>query len=182
MGRNTKKTFRHVAFGLGLAALLSGGTALAQAPTPPANPLDNIPEAMPFNIPYGAPVTAEQARTVIAAGVAEAKKRNWALIFTVMDSGGNLVAFERMDGAMLASIPISQKKALASVQLRRETKVAEAAIQAGNNYLITIDQLIGSRGGIPLVLDGKIIGSIGVSGGTGSQDEVAAKAAAAALK
>ena len=173
---------RSMALGAGLAALLCGGTALAQAPTPPANPLDNIPEAMPFNVPYGAPITAEQARAVIAAGVAEAKKRNWALIFTVLDSGGNLVAFERMDGAQIGSIPISQKKALAAVQLRRETKLLEAAIQAGNNYLLSIDQIIGSRGGIPLVLDGKIIGSIGVSGGTGSQDEVAAKAGVAALK
>lgn len=173
---------RHMAFGLSLAAVLCGGTAFAQAPTPPANPLDNIPENMPFNMPYGAPVTAEQARTVIAAGVAEAKKRNWAFVFTVMDSGGNLVAFERMDGAMLASIPISQKKALAAVQFRRETRVAEANIQAGNMFVLTIDQIIGARGGIPLVLDGKIVGSIGVSGGTGSQDEVAAKAGVAALK
>ena len=175
-------TFRSMTLGVGLVALLCAGVALAQAPTAPANPLDNIPEAMPFNIPYGAPITAEQARMVIAAGVAEAKKRNWTLIFTVMDSGGNLMAFERMDGAMLASIPISQKKALAAVQFRRETKVAEGNIQAGNNNLLSIEQIIGSRGGIPLVLDGKIIGSIGVSGGTGSQDEVAAKAGVAALK
>lgn len=175
-------TIRSFAYGVAMAGLLCGGTALAQAPTPPANPLDNIPEAMPFNVPYGAPISAEQARTVIAAGVAEAKKRNWALIFTVLDSGGNLVAFERMDGAQLGSIPISQKKALAAVQLRRETKILEGAIQAGNTYLLSIDQIIGSRGGIPLVLDGKIIGSIGVSGGTGSQDEVAAKAGVAALK
>ena len=129
-------TFRSMTLGVGLVALLCAGVALAQAPTAPANPLDNIPEAMPFNIPYGAPITAEQARMVIAAGVAEAKKRNWTLIFTVMDSGGNLMAFERMDGAQLGSIPISQKKALAAVQLRRETKLLETAIQNGNNYRV----------------------------------------------
>jgi len=163
-----------------LAAAIAG-TAQAQT-TPAPNPLDNIPENLAFNIPYGAPVTAEQARAVIAAGVAEAKKRNWPMNIAVLDSGGNLVMFERMDGAQLASIAIAQKKALTSVQLRRETKAFEGAIQNGFNYILSIEQIIAARGGIPLVLDGKIVGAIGVSGGSGSQDEVVAKAAVAALK
>lgn len=170
---------KHTLLAIMLAAAVAG-TAWAQAPAP--NPLDNITENLAFNIPYGAPVTADQARAVIAAGAAEAKKRNWPMAIAVLDSGGNLVMFERMDGAQLAAIPIAQKKALASVQLRRETKVAEGNIQAGNLYLLTLDQIVALRGGIPLVLDGKVIGAIGVSGGTGAQDEVVAKAAIAALK
>lgn len=82
----------------------------------------------------------------------------------------------------MAAIPIAHKNTLASVQLRRETKVAEGNIQAGNLFLLTLDQIVALRGGIPLVLDGKVIGAIGVSGGTGAQDEVVAKAAIAALK
>jgi glc operon protein GlcG len=101
----------------------------------------------------------------------------------VVDSGGNLVAFERMDGAQLASIEISQHKARAAARFRRETKLFENAINLSNvNSLITLDGVIGSRGGIPLVEGGKLIGAIGVSGGTGSQDEVIAKAGAALIK
>ena len=97
--------------------------------------------------------------------------------------GANLVAFQRMDGAQLASIQISEHKARASATFRRETKVFENAIQVNNMpYVATLDGTIGSRGGIPLVEDGKLIGAIGCSGGTGSQDEVVCKAGAATIK
>ena len=89
----------------------------------------------------------------------------------VVDSGGNLVAFQRMDGAMLASIQIAEHKARAAAIFRRETKVFENAIQVnGFNYLMTLDGFIASRGGIPLIDGGKLIGAIGCSGGTDSQD------------
>jgi uncharacterized protein GlcG (DUF336 family) len=165
----------------GLAAgaiLLMAGAANAQAP----NPLDAVPDAMPFNVPYGAPITAERAQAIIAAAVAEAKKRNWPMNVSVVDSGGNLVAFERMDGAQLASISISQHKARTAAKYRRETKVFENGVQSGFNYVITLDDVVASRGGIPLVEGGKLIGAIGCSGGTGSQDEVIAKAGAALVK
>ena len=152
--------------------------AQAQAP----NPLDLVPEKMPFDVPYGAPISLDRAEAAIAATVAEAKKRDWKLNIAVMDSGGNLVAFQRMDGAQLGSIQISQAKAHASAILRRETKVFESGIQAGNNYLITLPGVIASRGGIPLVEGGKLIGAIGCSGATGSQDEVACKVGAATVK
>jgi uncharacterized protein GlcG (DUF336 family) len=164
-----------------LAAALFVGAAQAQQP-PAANPLDNIPDNMPFNVPYGAPISAERAHAVMQAADAEAKKRGWPMNISIMDSGGNLVAFERMDGAQLASIAISQHKARTAVKFRRETKALEAGIQGGNNYLITLDDVVASRGGIPLVEGGKMIGAIGVSGGTGSQDEVVAKAGAAVIK
>jgi glc operon protein GlcG len=165
--------------------LLAATTSYAQqpAPTPPPNPLDNVPEKMPFDVPYGAPIGADRAQAAIAATVAEAKKRDWKLVITVVDSGGNLVAFQRMDGAQLASIQISEHKARAAATFRRETKVFENGIQQnGFNYLITLDGVIGSRGGIPLVEGGKLIGAIGCSGGTGSQDEVACKVGAATIK
>jgi len=164
------------------AGLIATGAARAQQ-TPPPNPLDNVPEKMPFDVPYGAPISLERAQAAIAAAVAEAKKRDWKLNVAVVDSGGNVVAFARMDGAQLASIQISEHKARAANQFRRETKVFENGIQQNNlNYLITLDGVIASRGGIPLVESGKIVGAIGCSGGTGSQDEVGCKAGAATVK
>jgi uncharacterized protein GlcG (DUF336 family) len=164
------------------AALLCANPICAQQ-APPANPLDAVPEKMPFDVPYGAPISLERAQAAIAATVAEAKKHDWKLNVAVVDSGGNLVAFQRMDGAQLASIQISEHKARASATYRRETKVFESGIQLNNfNYLITLDGVIASRGGIPLVEGGKIIGAIGCSGGTGSQDEVACKVGAATIK
>jgi len=159
------------------SAALAAGTGLAQQP----NPLDNVPEKMPFDIPYGAPIALERAEAAIAAAVAESKKRDWKMNVAVVDSGGNLVAFQRMDGAQLASVKIAIHKARAASQFRRETKVFEGGIQSGLNYLITLDGVIGSRGGILLMDGGKLIGAIGCSGGTGSQDEVACKAGAAAV-
>jgi glc operon protein GlcG len=99
-----------------------------------------------------------------------------------VDSGANLVSFKRMDGAQLASLDIANHKARAAAKFRRETKAFEAGVQSGLNYLITLDDLVASRGGIPLAEGGKIIGAIGCSGGTGSQDEVVARAGVAALK
>ena len=154
----------------------------AQQPAP-ANPLDVVPEKMPFDIPYGPPIPLERAATVIAATVAEAKRHDWKLNVAVVDSGGNLVAFQRMDGAQLGSIQIAEHKARAAATFRRETKAFENAIQVnGSNYVMTLDGVIGSRGGIPLIDGGRLIGAIGCSGATGSQDEVACKAGVAALK
>ncbi len=82
------------------AALLMTGESQAQQP----NPLDAVPDIMPFDVPYGAPISLDRADAAIAAVVAEAKKRNWKMNVAVLDSGGNLVAFKRMDGAQLASI------------------------------------------------------------------------------
>jgi glc operon protein GlcG len=82
------------------ATLFVAGETRAQAPPP--NPLDAVPEKMPFDLPYGAPISLERAEAAVAAAVAEAKKHNWKLCVAVVDSGGNLVAFQRMDGAQLA--------------------------------------------------------------------------------
>jgi glc operon protein GlcG len=147
-----------------------------------SNPLDVIPNEIPFDVPYGRPISLGQAQAVIHAAVAEARKRNWKMNIAVADSGGNLVAFQRMDGAMLASIPIAQHKARAAVTFRRPTKVFEDGINLMHlNYLLAFDGIIASRGGIPLIDQGNIIGAIGCSGGTDSQDEVVGKAGAAVI-
>lgn len=155
--------------------------AFAQQPQP-TNPLDAVPEKMPFDVPYGAPISAEKALVVLVAADAESKKHGWKMNIAVVDSGGNLVAFLRENGAQLASIKISEHKATAAAMFRRETKLFETGIQNGLNYIITLDGVIGSRGGIPIIDNGQLVGAIGVSGGTGSQDEVVSKAGAAAYK
>jgi uncharacterized protein GlcG (DUF336 family) len=159
-------------------ALAMAAGAFAQQP----NPMDNVPDKMPFDIPYGAPISLDRAQAAINAAVAESKKRGWKLNVAMVDSGGRLVAFARMDGAALASIAIAEHKARTAAMFRRETKAFEAGIQAGNNYLMTLDDVIASRGGIPINVNGQIIGAIGCSGGTGSQDEVVCKAGAEAVK
>ena len=163
------------------AAAMLAAFALAAAAQQP-NPMDVVPDKMPNDIPYGAPIALDHAQAAINAAVAESKKRGWKLNVAVMDSGGNLVAFARMDGAQLASIAISEHKARVAVKFRRETKAIEGGVQSGLNYLLTLDDVIASRGGIPLIEGGKIIGAIGCSGGTGSQDEVVCKAGAATIK
>jgi uncharacterized protein GlcG (DUF336 family) len=157
--------------------------AAAPAPAPaPANPLDAIPDKMPFNLPYGAPISLQSAQAAVQAAVAEASKRGWPINIAVVDSGANLVTFVRMDGAQLASIAISEHKARAAVKFRRATRLFEDAVQkSGFNYSLTLDDIVASRGGIPLVADGRIIGGIGCSGGTGSQDEVVCTAGAASV-
>ncbi len=146
------------------------------------NPLDLVPETIPFDVPYGPPISLERAQAAINAVVAEAKKRDWKMNVAVVDSGGNLVAFQRMDGAMLASIQIAEHKARAAATFRRETKVFENGIQGSNlNYLMTLDGIVASRGGIPLIEHGKLIGAIGCSGGTDSQDEIVCRAGAAVI-
>src|SRR4051794_40088656 len=146
------------------------------------NPLDAVPDEMPFDVPYGPAISLDRAEAVIHAAVAEARKRNWKMNVAVADSGGNLVAFERMDGAMLASIQIAMHKARAAATFRRPTKVFEVGVNMMHlNYLLAFDGVIASRGGIPLIEDGRIIGAVGCSGGADSQDEVVSSAGAAVI-
>ena len=153
-----------------------------EAPLAASNPLDAIPDEMPFDVPYGNPISLDRALAVIHAAVAEAKKRKWKMNVAVSDSGGNLVAFQRMDGAMLASIQIAEHKARAAATFRRPTRIFEDGINLMKlNYLLAFDGVIASRGGIPLIEHGAIIGAIGCSGGTDSQDEVISNAGAAVI-
>jgi glc operon protein GlcG len=155
----------------------AAGATRAPQPTE-ANPLDFVPDKIPFDTPYGPPISLDRAQAIIHAAVTEAKKRNWKMNVAVVDSGGNLVAFQRMDGAMLASIQIAEHKARAAATFRRETKQFEDGIQLMHlNYLLAFDGIIASRGGIPLIEQGAIIGGIGSSGGTDSRTRSSARQA-----
>jgi glc operon protein GlcG len=162
-------------------AWLAIGAASAQQPAPPPN-LDTIPEKMPWATPYGPPISAERAQAAIQAAAAEATKRGWAMDIAVVGGPGYLIAFLRMDNAQLASIPIAEHKARVAAKYRRPTKVFEDAVQKfGFNYILTLDDVIASRGGIPLIDNDRIIGAIGCSGGTGSQDEAVCMVGAATV-
>jgi len=165
-------------------ALLMSTGAFAQVPPNPDNPNDTIPDAM-TPPPYGEPINLETAKKVAAAAIVETTKRNWnALCVSVVTPSGDLVYFEKQDNCQYASIAISQHKARTAARYRRPTLVFETLIGKGPYYayLTTLDDVIASRGGNPLVVGGKVIGAIGVSGGSGSQDNVVSLAGQAALK
>ena len=155
---------------------VAGGATLAQQQAAPD--LNALPAQMPFNVPFGTPITMEKAQALVQAAIVEANKRGWPGNFAVVDWGGNLVAFARMDGAQLASIPIAEHKARSAARYRRPTIEWENAVQKfGFNYILSLDDVVASRGGIPLIEGGKIIGAIGCSGGTSSQDEMLCRTA-----
>ena len=160
------------------AALFAAGAIVASQAQAQAPDLNAIPDKMPFNIPYGPPISAERAHRLIEEGIAEARRHGWEMNIAVVDPHGDLKAFTRMDDAQLASIPIAQHKARTAARYRRETRLFEDLVMKGVAYIPTLDDVIASRGGIPLVEGGKLIGAIGCSGGTGSQDEATCTAAA----
>jgi uncharacterized protein GlcG (DUF336 family) len=133
---------------------------------------------------YGSPISLDTAKKVMAGAEAEAKKNNWNVVIAILDSGGNLVALHRMDGTQFGSIDVARDKAYSAVAFRRPTKVFEDAVAQGGQNL-RILKLSGAsplEGGIPIVVDGKLIGGIGVSGVTSVQDAQIAKAGTDALK
>lgn len=158
---------RHVGR-LALAALLAFTTfgAWAQVPS------------------YGTSVNLDQAKKIIAAAVAEARKNGWPMAVAVHDTAGNLVAFEKMDDTQTASIDVAQDKGRSSAIYRRPTKVFEDGLAAGGIGVRALNLRGAStvEGGLPLAVGGKVIGAVGVSGGTAPQDGIVAKAGAEALK
>ena len=127
---------------------------------------------------YGTNVNHEQARKAIAGAVADARKQNLPMAIAVVDTAGQLVAFERMDNTQYGSIAVSNDKASSAALFRRPTKVFQDVLAGGGAGLrvLTLRGANAVEGGIPLMLDGKIIGAIGVSGGSAEQDGVVAKA------
>jgi uncharacterized protein GlcG (DUF336 family) len=147
---------------VGAAVMLAAVSASAQTPAPPAPPIT----------PYGAPITLDQAKKVMAGAEAEAKKNNWPVVITILDSGGQLVMSQRLDGAQFGSIEVAREKAYSAVAFRRPTKVFEDGLAQGGVNLRTL-RLTGAsvlQGGLPIVMDGKVVGGIGVSGVTAPQD------------
>lgn len=170
------------------ACLCAATAAFAQAPAPGASPASQpsaggTPDKMPFDIPYGAPIGLDSAKKLIALAEAEAKRRNWEMNIAVVDPHGDMLAFERMDGAQYASIAIAQNKARTAARFRRETRVFYNLYAAGQTYVGTYGQdLVASPGGFPLIADGKVVGAIGCSGGTGDQDATVCGAAVNGFK
>src|SRR3954452_10215312 len=158
-------------------------TPVAQAQNPPAPAA--VPEAMPFDIPYGQPIGLNDAQKAISAAMAEAKKHNWKMSISVVDPAGNLVAHGTMDGTQYASIEISQAKARTSALYRRPSGAFQAVVNTGGSpsalSLLAVTHGVASEGGFPIVIDGKLVGAIGASGGIFTQDAVTAKAGLEAL-
>jgi len=151
--------------------LMLGAAATAQpvAPTPP----------LPPTTPYGPPVTLEQAKKVADAAMAESTKRNMKMAIAIVEPSGDLVYFQRMDGAQYASIQIAQDKAKSAALFRRSSKDFFDRVAKGDMSPFALRGAVASAGGIPLVVDGKIIGAIGTSGGA---DDAISQAGANALK
>jgi uncharacterized protein GlcG (DUF336 family) len=160
---------------LAVATFAFTTAAWAQQPAAPAPPPAQ----------YGSPgVTLEQAKKAVEAAEAEAKKNGWFMAIAVVSNGGYLVHFSRMDQTQFASIQIAQHKATAAAKFRRPTKFFQDALAANpaNVFLLTLDGVIASEGGIPITRDGKIIGAMGCSGGSGAQDGQVCKAGVDTIK
>ena len=152
-----------------LAALAFAAAAFAQAPS---------------IVPYGVPISPDAAKKVAAAAVAEARKNNWAMAVAVVDPAGYLVYFERMPDTQLGSAEIAVEKAKSAALFRRPTKSIQDALASGGEGLrmLRLTGAIPVEGGIPLIVDGKVIGAVGASGGSSDQDGRTAQAGAGAVK
>jgi uncharacterized protein GlcG (DUF336 family) len=167
---------RKFAIGLSLAAaaFITGARAEMAQQAPPA---PSPQYAMPG-------VNLEQATKAVEAAVAEARKNGWLMAVAVVSNGGHLVHFSKMDQTQFGSIQIAIRKAKAAALFRRPTKAFEDRVAQGGAgvALVTLDGIIASEGGIPLMRGGKVIGAIGCSGATGAQDGLACKAGADTIK
>ncbi len=152
--------------------LLAGPAANAQAPA-------SVPEKIPFDIPYGTPISLDTAQNAIAAAEKEAKKRDWKMAIAVVDPAGQLVALATMDGTQYGSIEIAQAKARTAAAFRRPSKAFADGINGGSPAtlsLLALTRGAAFEGGFPIVVDGKLVGAIGASGGIATQDGMTAKA------
>ncbi len=155
-----------------IAAMIAiGGMAIAQAQT-------QAP------MPYGANVSLENAKKVAAPALAEAEKNHWNMAVAIVDTSGNLVYYEKMDNTQLGSANVAIDKARSAALYKRPTKAFQDALAAGGDGLrvLKLRDAMPVEGGIPLVMDGKIVGAIGVSGAASAQDAQCAKAGADVLK
>ena len=170
---------RMLALACALAAFaIAAGSSLAPAFVEQA--LAQQPAATPA---YGPPITLDDAKRAMAAAELEAAKNSWQVAITILDSGGNLVMFHKADNTQLASIAASEGKARTALTFKRPSKALDDAIAAGGAglRLLAVKDITPLEGGIPILVDGKIVGAIGVSGALSSQDAQVAKAGADAL-
>ena len=150
---------------LGLALALSAGLASAQE-----------------RPPYGNPISVDQAKRIAAGALAESKKNNWRMAISIVDNHGFPVYFERMEDTQTASIQIALDKAKSAAMFRRPTKAFEEGIAKGRVALLGLTGAMPIEGGLPIMVDGRVIGGIGVSGANADQDAQAAQAGLNALK
>ena len=164
------------AFLLPLAAFCIAPARAAQ--TPPA-----AAQARPQPQPaYGAPVTLGQARRVADAAEAAARERGFTMAFAIVDPAGALVLFHKMDGTQNGSTEVAIQKARTSALFRRPTRVFSDSVAGGRTAVLSLPNVIAIEGGVPIMIDGRVAGAIGVSGGTSEQDGEIAAAALAALQ
>ena len=149
------------------------------APTPP--PAGPAPQALPP--PYGAPITLDVAKQVMAGAEAEAEKNKWPVAIVVVDSGGNIVMLHRRDDAQLSAASTAEGKARTALYFKRPTKLLDEVISGGGSGLryLALKDFVPLEGGIPIVIEGKIVGAIGVSGVLSGQDTQIARAGIDAL-
>lgn len=152
---------------LSLLFALCASSALAQMPNP-----------------YGAPISLEAAKKAAAAAAAEARKNNWNMAISIVDTGGELVYLEKMDATQTGSVRIATGKARSAAMFKRPTKVFQDVVASGGGGLriLGLEGAVPIDGGLPIVMDGKIVGAIGVSGAAGDQDAQCAKAGVDSLK
>jgi uncharacterized protein GlcG (DUF336 family) len=161
-----------------VASLLCISAAPALPPLPPG-----VTANMPYYIPYGAPISLDLAKRAVDAAHQEAVRRGWKMAIAVTNQSGSLVYFVMMDDTQLVSAEIAPRKARTAVRFRRPTKIFFDQMETGHPYVITLDpDIVTAPGGIPIVVDGKLVGGIGCSGGTGLQDDVVCEAGLAAIR
>ena len=143
-----------------------------------------VGDALAQPAPYGAPLTLAAAKKAMAAAEAEAAKNNWPVAIAVIDTTGSLVMFQKLDNTQTASVEIAEGKARTALDFKRPTKALEDAIAGGGVGLRVLSLRNASplEGGMPVIVDGKIVGAIGVSGVLSGQDAQVAKAGADAAK
>jgi uncharacterized protein GlcG (DUF336 family) len=134
--------------------------------------------------PYGTPVSLEDAKKVAAATAAEARKNNWTMAIAVVDSGGTLVYYEKMDSTQIGSAEVAIEKAKTAVRFKRPSKAFQDTVAGGGTGLrvLRLPGAVPLEGGVPLIVDGRIIGAVGVSGDSGDHDGQCAQAGASVLK
>jgi glc operon protein GlcG len=166
---------------LGGVVAISAGPALAQQPAPAGSPA--AASVSTATLPYGPPVTLDQAKRAMAAAELEAMKNSWQVAIAILDSGGNMVMFHKIDNTQLSASEGAEGKARTSLQFKRPSKALDDAIAAGGGgmRLLALKDITPLEGGIPLVANGAIVGAIGVSGALSAQDAQVAKAGADTL-
>ncbi len=138
---------------------------------------------MAISLPEKKSLTLEAARVALAASEAEAQRNNWRVVIAVVDDGGHAILVERLDGAQWSSIETAVEKARAAVAWKRPTRLLEESINNGRTAFLSIAQgMAVLQGGVPIEIDGAIVGAVGVSGVKAADDEVIALAGVNALK